>query len=825
MYFNNAYGRVLIAGLVLFGYSNTSYAQQFTTTGPTAIKRFGPVDPANGYPIWAEDADGTIMELCFDTSGQVDPLDPLVPCPTCIDPELDLPDPLSPISFPDNFPEEAFYFACGGLMSTNNGGGALLVLALEAAFDGLGTVQDGEQIVFNRLRIRIDNATGGASYTITHPYGTVTVVADGAGPRGINISSDIFLWKGQELANPLRGNFGVFPTVLDAVPDARFLGDFCGENQIDTNNDGVAEVFRIEGPNIGEAGSPNLCADYLADADPLNDFDCIEVNTFALLGKFATRIGAGIDRATYVRDATSTQINVWASSSTGQTLELSGAGLPTTPMVADGTGNYFAHIVEPSGFIVPATVTVTNTTDFPIQSSVGSLSDNVIITDATYNYDAQTLTIQANSSDSTVTGSSLSLGGSALDASGFAQITGVVVPPSSISIDSSSGGSTSSQVVVVGAVPDVIAVAGGTYVVATGSAVLLDGSGSVGLSLTYNWIQGLGTPVTLTGANTATPSFTFPASSDLLTFTMTVTDANGISSSDIATVTNTVVAIAGADQVFATYPDTGVTIDASASVGAQLNYSWVQTTGPAATLDNPNSAVANFAFPLEGGTIIFEVTVSGPGGISSDSVSITAPVGAPIANAGPDQSVFSDELVQLDGGASAGLIDTYSWTAPVVVTLGCLQTDGSIDTSVACNLNIPDPAFIFPGSPGTLTFSLVVTGPGGSSAADSVDITAGDPVGADELNINRAEYKSAKGEWRIDGTSSIPGPGHTVTVYLDSLLESNVIGIAAVDAIGDWRVQCRTDNCPDPNGDESLSLLVKSTLGGTLNCSGCYSIK
>ncbi len=816
-----------MVGVLTVGCASAAHAQDFQTNEPTSIARFGPTDPAFGYPIWAEDANGVIMEICFDTQGIIDPLDPLVPCPTCIDPALDLPDPASPISFPDNFPEEAFYFAADALLDTNNGGNALLVLALEAAFDGLGTVQDGEQIVFSRLRIRIDNVIGGETYTITHPYGQVTITADGAGPRGINMSNDIFLWKGQELADPLKANFGVFPTVLSPVPDPRFLGDFCvGEDLIDTDNDGIAEVFRIEGPGIGDPGAANLCADPTLGPDPIATTDCIETHGFALLGKFATRFGGKVTRATYNRDGQSTQINVWAESLQGQILELSGAGLPTTTMVTDGTGKYFAHFVEPSAFVVPSTITVTNLTDDPPAISIAALTDSVVISQASYNADTQTLSVQASSSDSDTSGTALSLGLDALSASGTFDILGVAVPPEAISIDSTGGGSSTIPVTVVGAVPEVIAVAGGLSVVATGSPVTLNGSGSVGLDLTYSWTQTGGTPfVVMTGADTATPSFTFPSTDAMLTFTLTVTDINLESSMDAATVTNTIVALAGGDEVFIDFPTGGVTLDGSGSVGFQLDYSWVQTAGPTTTLATPSSPTTTFDFPLEGGTVTFKLTVSGLGDPSSDLVSVTAPVGAPIANAGADVTVFTSELVQLDGGASQGLIDTFSWTAPVGVTLGCLQPDGSLDTSIACDLNRPDPAFIFPSVPQPLTFSLVVTGPGGSSAADTVDITAGDPVGADALAITRAEYKEDKGEWRVEGTSSIAGPGHTVTVWLDSPLDANIIGIAAVDALGDWRVQCRSNNCPNPNGDDSVSLLVQSTLGGSLNCVGCFEIK
>jgi len=65
--------------------------------------------------------------------------------------------------------------------------------------------------------------------------------------------------------------------------------------------------------------------------------------------------------------------------------------------------------------------------------------------------------------------------------------------------------------------------------VLTGGKVTLDGSASQLVS-TYNWTQivNVGDPiVTLTGANTATPTFVFPKYSGTLTFELTVNNAGG----------------------------------------------------------------------------------------------------------------------------------------------------------------------------------------------------------------------------------------------------------------------------------------------------------
>jgi hypothetical protein len=88
-----------------------------------------------------------------------------------------------------------------------------------------------------------------------------------------------------------------------------------------------------------------------------------------------------------------------------------------------------------------------------------------------------------------------------------------------------------------------IANAGPSQTVSQGSLVTLVGAGSFspgGTIVSYSWTQTSGTPVSLTGANTATPTFTAPTVATSLVFSLTVTDSNGaVSSPSTVTVTVT----------------------------------------------------------------------------------------------------------------------------------------------------------------------------------------------------------------------------------------------------------------------------------------------
>jgi len=182
-----------------------------------------------------------------------------------------------------------------------------------------------------------------------------------------------------------------------------------------------------------------------------------------------------------------------------------------------------------------------------------------------------------------------------------------------------------------------IAKAGPDQVVIEFSTVLLDGSNSFdpdGTPLNFAWLQTFGPAVTLSGANTATPSFTAPgvASADVvLTFQLTVSDGSGGTASDAVVVTvqnvnQPPVSNAGQNQTVNEGTDP-VILDGSASSDPDndvLSYSWVQTAGPAVTLDDPTSQNPSFIAPLlaADATLSFRLTVNDGKTSSIDTVNI-----------------------------------------------------------------------------------------------------------------------------------------------------------------------------------------------------------
>jgi Chitobiase/beta-hexosaminidase C-terminal domain/Bacterial Ig-like domain len=155
-------------------------------SGPTPqvqpkLDTVGALDPNTGFPIWYQDATGVRLSTCLDPGG------------ICLS---TLPDPTRPPLVAadeanSNFPDEMFYFSGDADLPGTNGVTGRLVLGLEGAF--ANRVQSGDQIVFGRVRVRIDNLTQGASYRVTHPYGVDEFDDVNSGDRGINFTEDIGL--------------------------------------------------------------------------------------------------------------------------------------------------------------------------------------------------------------------------------------------------------------------------------------------------------------------------------------------------------------------------------------------------------------------------------------------------------------------------------------------------------------------------------------------------------------------------------------------------------------------------------------------------------
>lgn len=139
----------VVAGALLAA----SLAPLAAVPASAATAGVGPIDQANGFPTWY--SDGTVkLQLCYEAGMG------------CLS---EPPNPEAPVSYPDNFPDEAFWFAAAADVGTIGSYEA----ALEAAHANEAVI-DGDQMGFGRLRFRFENLQPNKQYTITHPYGVHT---------------------------------------------------------------------------------------------------------------------------------------------------------------------------------------------------------------------------------------------------------------------------------------------------------------------------------------------------------------------------------------------------------------------------------------------------------------------------------------------------------------------------------------------------------------------------------------------------------------------------------------------------------------------------
>jgi hypothetical protein len=272
-----------------------------------------------------------------------------------------------------------------------------------------------------------------------------------------------------------------------------------------------------------------------------------------------------------------------------------------------------------------------------------------------------------------------------------------------------------------------VANAGPDQTVFVANTVALDGSASTdadGDPLTYSWsftVTPPGSETALSEPTTVNPTFVVDLPGTYVV-QLIVNDGTVNSPPDtvtISTLNSAPVANAGPDQT-AFVTDT-VTLDGSASTDADgnpLTYSWSLTTRPTgsgATLSDPTTVNPTFVVDRFGTYVAQLIVNDGTVNSRPDTVTISTLNSAPVANAGPDQTVFVT-TVTLDGSASSDVDGdplTYSWSlirVPIDSSASLLNPTAVKPTLVA------DLA-------GTYVVQLIVNDGRASSAPETVTIT------------------------------------------------------------------------------------------------------
>jgi hypothetical protein len=695
-----------------------------------ALERVGPTRSDFGYPQWYQDSTGLILEFCSPTN--VDEL----AGGYCL---LLTGDTVAPESFPNQFADEHFYWAADNVGNWTLGtqtSGARLILGLEGAF-AIGPVRNGDQIVFGRLRIRVDDLPLSGTYTVYTPYGKYVFPDQVAGDRlfftediGINCIVGDFTCALQSSIGPfllpsdLPGGAelppvgGPDPTKLYIADPAR-LGAVTGSPLPDwvlsngqTRN---ANVFVVEAPN-GQV-----------IYDSFN---------FTLMGRLFSGNIPGLvtaDRASYSRSGTSQQIDTFASA-----FPTRQARVPATPVTAPEIpqlqvfsvpcGGTAAPFTAPAGIpvamarnghlyfaqtqptVIPTHVCLEHTNARNTSGQIAPayynipVGDKVNIAEATYDPDAKTLKVVASSTD-LLELPQLSVGAfgdvptTDIPVEGVVFITSVAAPPHQVRVNSAQTGTNTMQV----------SVTAGT---------------------------GAGNAPPVAADDTATALSNVPLVIDVL--------ANDVDP-DVAD-TLTVVAV--------TQPANGT---ASFAGGLGVTYT-----------ANPNYS----------GPDAFTYTVSdGNGGFDTANVFVTvtvAPNAPPVATADSATTNFNTpvtiQVLVNDTDANGDPLSVVGVTQPLAGGVASFNGTSAIFT----------PAATFSG---VVTFTYTVADTRGGQSTGNVTVT----VRAQEtIAFTRTEFRTGPpGEYRIDGTGTVVGSSITLRL----IRNGNVVGVIAttsVDAAGVW---------------------------------------
>ena len=335
--------------------------------------------------------------------------------------------------------------------------------------------------------------------------------------------------------------------------------------------------------------------------------------------------------------------------------------------------------------------------------------------------------------------------------------------------------------------------------VTSGATVELDGSGSTvddrtGIGL-YSWARTGGTTganVRLSDARVAKPTFTAdtltPGDDDVThIFTLTVTDNNDVTDTDMVTVTveapetppnrpPVACGNGGTIPYGATIASGAIyTLDASCSTDPDgnetiKNYIWRYPEGYNGETDKAAGLTERADVLAPGApdkTLVYTLTVVDIHDARSEPVTVTFTVTAPfaptVANAGADREVVSGTVgVELDGSGSTYdrrfPIEEYKWewtsgTGGATEPSSLTNADMAKATFTADTLMVGDPDV-------THTFTLTVTDSDGDKSTDTVTITVTAPAAPRVAAAGDDQTVAAGATVTLDGSGStvVNGP-------------------------------------------------------------------
>jgi len=461
-----------------------------------------------------------------------------------------------------------------------------------------------------------------------------------------------------------------------------------------------------------------------------------------------------IDSATYSRDDASAHVNVFATTTPGPEAAApvlsvgDAAGTAMSSVLMTGPtalGQYYGQGLPPAAGSLPAAVIVINSADIPPSSLTASLVDEVTIIQAAYDPAGGTLTITATSSDKLVTPQLFAIGlpGSETGSDALT-LTGGTDPPEQ------------EAAFLVGAVPPATV------------TVISDAGG-----------QDTEAVVTTAGG--------------------TFADGAPVAVDDNVSVE------AG------TVPSVAIDVLLNDELGADPNTVVIVSQGTNGTAV-PGPGAGEVTYTFSNNTLVgddtFTYTVMSIGGLESNvatvTVTTTAPTGgaAPIANPDGPFTVEVDATLQIP---VADLLDNDLGNGGIIAPNSFAIVPGSVTGGVA-SVTLDVVVYEAGSLAGTFSFEYTVANTIGLPSVPAlVTVTVNDPAPPEVITVQRAQFRSNKDEWRVDGTTTVPGPGNLIHVHVGNNINGDLVGTVVVDALGTWRLRPGDPNI-SPNVDETVTV-------------------
>jgi hypothetical protein len=308
-----------------------------------------------------------------------------------------------------------------------------------------------------------------------------------------------------------------------------------------------------------------------------------------------------------------------------------------------------------------------------------------------------------------------------------------------------------------------VANAGPDQTTLVGSTVTVDGSGSSDVDgdvLTFSWslTPPAGSAAALSDTNAVKPTFDIDLAG-IYVAQLIVNDGRVNSAPDtvnISTINSAPVANAGADQ--STLVGSTVTLDGSGSSdvdGDALTFSWSLTSpaGSAATLSDTTAVKPTFDVDLAGVYVAQLIVNDGTVNSAADTVSISTINSAPLADAGPDQTVLLGSTVTLDGSGSSdvdGDVLTFSWSlTPPAGSAAALSDPAAVKPTFDVDLA------------GVYLAQLIVNDGTVDSAADSVSISTSNNAPVADAGPDQTVLVGVTVALDGSGSSDVDGDGLT----------------------------------------------------------------